>query len=228
MKTKKYIFSLIFKLPILILGILGSYNTFSERIPALGGDGRPVALFFTSWTAWICTLSVLISIILTILVLTKKVKNVYNKWFIVIKLSADTMAIVTFLIAAFVLPDRIWLRSYWTYGWTIKHFLLPILTVADTFLFFDGKITWWQPICASIPMLMYGIYMIPRLLIFRAKSGGHIPETEWQNYYPYAFTNIDKNGGSPLLFFALILGLAVLMIGLSYIYYLILKKRNKK
>lgn len=228
MKKKTLWFGLAFRIILFVVCLLGVINTLQVRLPSLGGDGKPLFLHFTTWTAWLCCLCALIGLVFNIIALASK-KDLFNTSFYrCLKLATDAMAIVTFIIAAFVLPERIWTAAYWTYGWTIKHFLIPVLTVLETILFFKSTIKWWEPLLASVPMLLYGCYMIPRVLICRAQHGGHIPEALWPNYYPYGFTNIDKNGGSPILFFVLILGLAALMIGVAYIYYAINKKASKK
>ncbi len=228
MKKKCLWFSLAFRIILFVVCLLGVINTLQVRLPALGGDGKPLFLHFTTWTAWLCCLSVLVGLVFNIIALAGKKNLLDSSVYRVVKLCADSMAIVTFIIAAFVLPEKIWTAEYWTYGWIIKHFLIPVLTVLETVFFFKSTIKWWEPLLASLPMLLYGSYMIPHVLICRAQHGGHIPEELWGNFYPYGFTNIDKNGGSPILFFALILGLAALMIGVAYIYYAIYKKKNKK
>lgn len=215
---------LIFRCIWVAIALVSTVCTFTDHVGFLGGDFRPATLFFTSWSAWISTLAAVLALIST---LKKDEKT--PQWIILVKFCAIIMMIATFVISAFVLPDKIWKASYWTFGSTFKHFLLPIITVADTIIY-DEKDSHkaYHPFAALVVPLIYWAAVIIRFCAARGSNGGAIPANLWDNYYPYGFTNID-NGHS---LFGLIRLLAIIMVALiavGYAFYFAKKdyKKNK-
>ncbi len=135
------------------------------------------------------------------------------------------MIVATFIVSAFVLPDKIWMRGYWTAGSIFKHFLLPILTVVDALCCTPrGSYRPWQPFAALLAPLCYWVCVIVRFVRFRSASGGSIPQALWDSYYPYGFTNLDQGvslGGLCGL-------LGGILVGLILCGYLVLLLRRRK
>ena len=187
--------------------------TFTDHLKALGGDGRPVALFFTSWSVWISCAAAALSLAFEIF---KKAKGVQNPQasdqgvlHSLLNFCAAMMMIATFLIAAFVLPEKIWTANYWTFGSTFKHFILPIFTIADEILF-PGKHKKNFPLLGMVIPISWCFIIMRRALSARAFFGGAIPHDLWSQYYPYGFTNLDNGHslkGLCLLFSAIGIGL---------------------
>lgn len=101
-KNKKLIFRLLW----FLVALVATISSFTDRIVDFGGDGKPFALFFTAWSVWLAFVVAIWAFVLTV----KSLKE--NKIFFVIKFAADIMIIATFIVSAFVLPDKIWMKSY--------------------------------------------------------------------------------------------------------------------
>lgn len=181
-----------FRLIWTVICIAAVVFTFTDHVTACGGDGKPTALFFTTWTVWLCALSAILN--LTAAVISEKTGKEQQSVFLLgfIKFSADIMAIATFIVAAFVLPEKLWTAEYWEVGKVFKHFLLPVLTIIDE-LFVENRLIYSiaTPFYGIITSLTYWVIVVCRALSFRSSQGGSIPEELYGNYYPYGFTNFD-------------------------------------
>ncbi len=217
-ETKKFIFRLLW----LLVALVATISSFTDRFVAFGGDGKPFALFFTAWSVWIAFAVAIWAFVLTVSSLKE------NKIFFTVKFAADIMIIATFIVSAFVLPDKIWMKSYWTFGSTFKHFLLPIFTVLDSAFFDPAKsFKFWHPFAGVVAPVIYWTSVILRAVIHRNAQGGIIPSAEWNKYYPYGFTNLD-NGHSLKGLCLLLLGIGIGLLGIGYLIVLINSKRKVK
>lgn len=185
-----------------VVACASSILSITDHLGLFGGDGAPSTLFFTSWSTWLCTAVAYIS-------LAKWHNEEYSFWFRFLKFSANIMAVATFIVSAFVLPEKIWMISYWTkLGGIFKHFLLPLLTIGFE-LFIDRKKKYnilFSFYGIAIPVI-YWTAVIVRFVTARKKFGGEIPSGLWIRYYPYGFTNID-NGHT-------LKGLVILLCGIG-------------
>jgi hypothetical protein len=212
MKRSSLKLQLIYRILLVMVGITGC-------ILGLINKGAHCLLFYTYWSGWFATFVAILTLVSTIVQLAKGEKEGYNRYVPILKFTANIFIIATFIVAGFVLPDKIWSVAYWTYPTGIfYHFLLPIMTVLDSILF-DRKRSYRvsYPFFAVIPSLLYWIVIIWRFLAYRNSLGGSIPESEWDNYYPYGFTNIDKSaslGGLIGLLAGILVGL--ILIGFGY------------
>lgn len=195
----------------LFTGVFATILTLTDHISVFGGDAKPFALFFTSWSVWLATLAAAAGFASAV---QKEEKT--SQWILLLKFCAVIMIIATFIVASFVLPDKIWKASYWTLGGTFKHFLLPIITVADTVLF-DEKDSYkvYYPFAAVVIPLLYWAAVITRFCIARNAMGGVLPANLWDAYYPYGFTNID-NGHSLAGLIKLLAGILVGLLAIGY------------
>lgn len=219
--------TLIYRALLAVVCITATVLTFTDRMVSLGGDGRPFALFFTAWTVWIATIVSVLTLIDTYFVLNGK-KAKYNDILLLFKLTANLMAIATFIVAAFVLPDKIWTSAYWELGSIFKHFLLPILTVVDSVLFNPrNTMKVYYPVASMIIPLIYWVLIMGRAVGFQKKSGGMIPAELWDAYYPYGFTNLD-NGHTLGGLIGMLAGILAGLLIIGYIYYLVDRFTGKK
>lgn len=193
------------------IGLIATILTFTDHITFFNGDGKPVALFFTTWSVWLATVAAISSLISTI-----KDDDKTPDCVLLLKFCATIMIIATFIVAGFVLPDKIWKASYWTFGGTFKHFLLPIITIADTILFDEkNKYKVFYPFAGVVIPLIYWAILITRFCLARKGLGGSIPENLWGAYYPYGFTNID-NGHSLAGLIKMLAGILVGLIAIGF------------
>lgn len=212
-------FKRVFRIVWLVVAAVATILTFTDHIAAFNGDGHPVTLYFTTWSVWFSLASAL-----CIFIVSEK-KLVQNNAVMVLKFSANILMIATFVVSAFVLPDKIWMKDYWTLGSTFKHFLLPIITIADTCLFDEKNYKVWFPFAGVVVPVIYWFLVILRAVTFRNANGGMIPVAIQDDYYPYGFTNLDANhtlGG--LIRLLMIIGVSLIVVG--YVFYFI--KREKK
>ena len=182
-------------------------------------------LYYTNWSVYLACLSSLIGLAVTGAMVIGK-KNIDNSVFEGIQFAALIMIIATFIVSAFVLPNKIWMAGYWTLTSIFKHFLLPILIVVDYVLFAPkGSARLAFPFTSLIAPLAYWIILIIRFMAYRSSQGGAIPEAEWPFYYPYGFTNVD-NGHSLGGLIGLLAGILVGLILIGFLFYF-LKKAKK-
>lgn len=226
MRIKNTTTQLIFRTILVIFGLISTVFTITDHIPGIG-DNIPTTLYFTTWSVWFSTAVAVYFYVVTIVRKAHKQTEAPKEhaWAMLLKFSSNIMIIATFIISTFVLKI-----SFDSVGSNYKHFILPMLAVADTVLF-DQKSSYkvYYPFVATIPPLLYWIVVLGRVAIKQNECGGHIPASEWQYYYPYGFTNVD-NGHSWGGLIGLLAGILVGLIVLGFIFWLIDKCviENKK
>lgn len=205
----------IYRIIWVLIAVIATIFTFTDHVSFMGGDGRPSTLFFTSWSVWLCLLTSILCIVPTI-----QKKNSVQQWVMLVKFCANIMIIATFVVAAFVLPDKLWTAGYWNPGSIFKHFLLPILTIADTVMF-DEKDSYkvYYPIVGVVVPMLYWVIVVARICSARNALGGALPANLWDFYYPYGFTNFD-NGHSLAGLCKILAGISVglLLIGYGFFF----------
>lgn len=213
-----------------LAALVATVCTFTDHLKALGGDGRPVALFFTSWSVWISCAAAALSLAFEIF---KKAKGVQNPQasdqgvlHSLLNFCAAIMMIATFIVAAFVLPDKIWTGAYWEFESAAKHFVLPLLTISDEILF-PGRYKKTFPLWGAALPIAYWFVIIVRNLSARSSFGGSIPQSFWDNYYPYGFTNFD-NGRSLKGLCLMLLGIGVGLVAFGFLFLLLEKLKSGK
>ncbi len=209
---------LVYRIVWALIAFLATQCTFTDHLLSRGGDGRPVMLFYTTWSVWLAALVALTSLVSTSNQLGKGIRQGYNRIVPLLKFCATIMIIATFVVSAFVLPDKIWTASYWKYGSFMKHFLLPLVTVGDEILFHPKRhYRAVYPLFGGLAPLVYWVVLIIRNVMARRAMGGSIPQELWDSYYPYAFTNFD-NGHTLVGLCLLLLGIfaGLILIGLLF------------
>lgn len=225
LEDKKSFVECLFKCFYVVIGITATVISFT--MPNLTGKGevRSPFMFYTNWSVWFVLITACLSFAVSIFWLCEK-KNISNQIIECLRFASLIMIIATFIISAFVLPDKIWKAGYWTVPSIFKHFLLPILTVIDYALYTRrGSLKLYFPFTALIVPLIYWNIIIARFLIKRGSLGGRIPEESWPFYYPYGFTNID-NGKSLGFLIGLLSGILVGLVAIGYALYFLKKERQ--
>jgi hypothetical protein len=109
-------------------------------------------------------------------------------------------------------------QANWRVGSLIFHVVLPILYVADWFLFYERKKTqWYYPIASIGFPLAYVIFLLIQAIILGFNSSILIPTTTTPLIYPYFFVNIDTQGVPGVLMWIAILSAAFVAVG--YLFY---------
>ena len=86
-------------------------------------------------------------------------------------------------------------QANWRVGSLLFHVLLPVLYIADWFLFYERKqCKWYYPVASIGFPLAYVIFLLIQAIILGFDSSILIPTTTTPLIYPYFFVNIDTQG----------------------------------
>ena len=115
----------------------------------------------------------------------------------------------------------------WRVGSLLAHVVLPIMFVADWFLFRErGKVKWYYPIaCAGFP-LAYLAFIFAQAVILKFDTSILIPGTKTPLIYPYFFVNLETQGAGGVAKWAVLLLVAFMAVG--YLFYGIDKLLKRK
>ena len=117
----------------------------------------------------------------------------------------------------------------WRIGSLCFHVVLPILYIADWFLFYERKQTkWYYPIASIAFPLAYAIFLLIQAVILKFDSSILIPTTTTPLIYPYFFVNLDTQGVSGVLMWIGILAAGFVAVGFGFFGLDRLGKKNTK
>ena len=117
----------------------------------------------------------------------------------------------------------------WRIGSLCFHVVLPIMYIANWFLFYERKQSkWYYPIASIGFPLAYVIFLLIQAAILGFDSSILIPTTTTPLIYPYFFVNLETQGVPGVLMWIVILSCAFVAVG--YIFYGLdrLGKKNLK
>ena len=118
-------------------------------------------------------------------------------------------------------------QANWRIGSLLAHVLLPIMYIADWFLFYERKQSkWYYPIASIGFPLAYLIFLLIQASILAFDSSILIPTTTTPLIYPYFFVNIETLGWGVLMWVGILL---VAFVAVGYLFYWLdrLGKQNK-
>ena len=102
-------------------------------------------------------------------------------------------------------------------GSLLFHVLLPILYIADWFLFRERKkCKWYYPIASIAFPLGYVIFLLIQAVILKFDTSILIPTTTTPLIYPYFFVNLDTQGVPGVLMWIGILSVAFAAVGFGF------------
>ena len=108
-------------------------------------------------------------------------------------------------------------QANWRIGSLLFHVLLPIMYIADWFLFYERKqCKWYYPIASIGFPLAYVIFLLIQAIILGFDSSILIPTTTTPLIYPYFFVNIETQGVPGVLMWIAILSVAFVAIGFGF------------
>ena len=109
-------------------------------------------------------------------------------------------------------------QANWRVGSLVFHVILPIMYIADWFLFYERrKCQWYYPLASIAFPLAYVIFLLIQAIILGFDSSILIPTTTTPLIYPYFFVNIDTQGVPGVLMWIAILTVAFVAVG--YLFY---------
>ena len=108
-------------------------------------------------------------------------------------------------------------QANWRIGSLTFHVVLPVLYIADWFLFRERKnCKWYYPIASIGFPLAYAIFLLIQAVILNFDTSIHIPTTTTPLIYPYFFVNLDTQGVSGVLMWIGILAAAFVAVGFLF------------
>ena len=108
-------------------------------------------------------------------------------------------------------------QANWRIGSLCFHVVLPIMYIADWFLFYERKKTkWYYPIASIAFPLIYVIFLLIQAIILKFDSSVLIPTTTTPLIYPYFFVNLDTQGVGGVLVWIGILSVAFAAVGFGF------------
>ena len=119
-------------------------------------------------------------------------------------------------------------QANWRVGSLLAHVLLPIMYIADWFLFYERKqCKWYYPIASIGFPLAYLIFLLIQAIILGFDSSILIPTTTTPLIYPYFFVNVETLGWGVLMWVGILL---VAFVAVGYLFYALdrVTKKDKK
>ena len=108
-------------------------------------------------------------------------------------------------------------QANWRIGSILAHVLLPIMYIADWFLFYERKQSkWYYPIASIGFPLAYVFFLLVQAVVLRFDTSILIPTTTTPLIYPYFFVNIETQGVPGVLMWIVILSVAFVAMGFAF------------
>ena len=109
-------------------------------------------------------------------------------------------------------------QANWRVNSLCFHVVLPVMYIADWFLFYERKkAKWYYPIASIAFPLIYVIFLLIQAIILKFDTSILIPTTTTPLIYPYFFVNLDTQGAFGVLMWIGILAVAFIAVG--YLFY---------
>lgn len=106
----------------------------------------------------------------------------------------------------------------WRVGSILFHVVLPIMYIADWFLFYErGKCKWYYPIASAAFPLAYAVFLLIQAIILKFDTSILIPTTTTPLIYPYFFVNLDTLGVSGVIMWVGILAAVFVAVGYLFL-----------
>ena len=171
-------------------------------------------IYFTNLSNFLCFGVMLVALIQTI----KKKEDGFVSSCPLLKFIGMLGIVLTFLVFNFVLAgaaDRN-PQLNWRIGSICFHVVLPIMYVADWFLFYERKkCTWHYPIASISFPLGYAIFLLIHAAILGFDTSILTP-TGTTLIYPYFFVNLETLGVPRVLMWIAILSVAFVAMGFGF------------
>ena len=206
-----------------LVGIIASLGIF-DNISTIRWD---FYVQFTNISNFLCIGVMLASLIET----AKKKEDSYVTTAPMLKFIGMLGILLTFLVFNIMLAGAEGRdpQANWRIGSLTFHVVLPILYIADWFLFRErGKCKWYFPIASIAFPVAYVIFLLIQAVILRFDSSILIPTTTTPLIYPYFFVNLDTQGVPGVLMWIGILAVAFAAVGFGFFGLDKLIKKNQK
>ena len=168
---------------------------------------------FTNISNFFC-----IGVMLTALIQTaKKKEDSFVSAAPIFKFIGMLGILLTFLVFNIMLAGARDPQLNWRVGSLVFHVVLPIMYIADWFLFYERKnVKWYYPVASIAFPLAYVIFLLIQALILRFDTSILITGTTTPLIYPYFFVNLDTQGVDGVLMWIGILTAAFVAVGFAF------------
>ena len=183
-------------------------------------------VYFTNISNFLCLGIMVASLINTI----KRKEDGFNNTTPMLKFIGMLGILLTFLVFNIMLAGAEGRdpQLNWRIGSLTFHVVLPILYIADWFLFYERKqCKWYYPIASVSFPLAYAIFLLIHAAILNFDSSILTPTGTGILIYPYFFVNLETQGVPGVLMWIGILAVAFIAIGFLFYGLDRLTKRNK-
>ena len=171
-------------------------------------------IYFTNLSNFLCFGVMLVALIQTI----KKKEDGFVSSCPLLKFIGMLGIVLTFLVFNFMLAGAADRKPQlnWRIGSICFHVVLPIMYVADWFLFYERKkCTWHYPIASISFPLGYAIFLLIHAAILGFDTSILTP-TGTTLIYPYFFVNLETLGVPRVLMWIAILSVAFVAMGFGF------------
>ena len=180
---------------------------------------------FTNLSNFLCIGVMLASLIQT----AKKKEDSYVTTAPVLKFIGMLGILLTFLVFNIMLAGAEGRdpQANWRIGSLCFHVVLPIMYIADWFLFYERKnCKWYYPIASLAFPVAYVVFILIQAVIMGFDTSILIPGTTTPLIYPYFFVNLETQGVGGVLKWILILLVGFMAMG--YLFFGLDKLGKKK
>ena len=194
-----------------IVGVIASLGIF-DNINQIRWD---FYVHFTNLSNYFCLGIMIAALIQT----AKKKENSYVNVVPMLKFIGMLGILLTFLVFNIMLAGAEGRdpQANWRIGSLLAHVVLPIMYIADWFLFYERKqCKWYYPIASILFPLAYVVFLLIQAIILKFDSSILIPTTTTPLIYPYFFVNLDTQGVSGVLMWIGILSAAFAAVGFLF------------
>ena len=169
---------------------------------------------FTNISNFLC-----IGIMLAALIQTaKKKEDSFVKTAPLLKFIGMLGILLTFLVFNILLAGNRDPQLNWRIGSLTFHVVLPIMYVADWFLFYERKkCKWYYPVASIAFPLAYLVFIFIQAAIMKFDTSILIPGTETPLIYPYFFVNLETQGVGGVAKWVVILLSAFVVVGFVFL-----------
>ena len=189
-----------------LVGIVASLGIFDD-IHMIRWD---FYVHFTNLSNFLC-----IGVMLAALIQTAKKKDDgYVTTAPVLKFVGMLGILLTFLVFNIMLAGSRDPQLNWRIGSLCFHVVLPVMYIADWFLFYERKkCKWYYPVVSIAFPLAYAVFIFIQAAILSFDSDILIPGTTTPLIYPYFFVNLETQGVGGVIKWIVILLIAFIAVG---------------
>ena len=203
-----------------LVGFVASLGVF-DNIEAIRWD---FYVHFTNISNFLCIAVMTVALVQT----ANKKEDGYVTALPMLKFIGMLGILLTFLVFNLMLAGAREAQLNWRVGSIVFHVVLPLMYIADWFLFYERKqCKWYYPLASTAFPLVYVIFLLIQAIILKFDSSIVANGSSTPLIYPYFFVNLETQGVPGVLVWIAIL--TVVFVAVGYAFYGIdrLGKKNK-